>query len=165
MSNLAYREWRRMHGRTVEQYKQDIKQAHKDERIVIEKYAEYCKKNYGLDLVIEDNGCDNSGEFLNIDEVTSDADFIVNGKLVEVKVVRYKLTNFRLKVDSLKSYIKQKAYMLLVVGWKTDNPEFTLLKPKKMIELLKTKKVYTDRDWENKKVVKVSYNDFDWDTF
>lgn len=157
------KEWKRLSGRTYEQFKEDIKQSTLDERVIIEKYKLYCKRNYNIDIIIEDNGVDNTGEFLEVSKVRSDADFIVNGKLVEVKTIKNKLDSFRLKVASIKSYIKQNATMLLVSGWKTDNPEFTMITPKLMNNLLKTKTITVARDWENKKIIKLSYDDFKWD--
>ena len=161
--NEDIKEWKRLSGRTYEQFKKDIKQSTLDERVIIEKYKCYCKRKYNIDITIEDNDIDNTGEFLEVSKVRSDADFIVNGKLVEVKTIKNKLDSFRLKVASIKSYIKQNATMLLVSGWKTDNPEFTMITPRLMKNLLKTKTVTVARDWENKKIIRLSYDDFKWD--
>lgn len=161
-SNTNVKEWKRLSGRTYDEFKRDIKQSTIDERIIIEKYRDYCKTVHNIDIIIEDNGVDNTGEFLDVSQVRSDADFKVNGKLVEVKTIKDKLKVFRLKVASIKSYIKQNATMLLVSGWKTEEPEFTMITPKLMKHLLKTKKIEVARDWENKKIVKLTYDDFNW---
>lgn len=140
----------------------DIKQASHDERVIIELYADFVKRKHGRDLVIEDNGCDNTGEFLEIDQVNKNADFIVNGHLVEVKTIEQKLSTFRLRLYAIEAYIKQKASMLLVYGWKTDNPEFTMVTPTMMRNWLRSKPISIARDWENKKVMKFSRDEFVW---
>jgi hypothetical protein len=163
LSDLKVAEWKRLSGRTYEQFKEDIKNATEDEKIIINKYADYCRSKFGVELTIIDNGCDNTGEFLEITSVTKDVDFIVNGVPVEVKTIRNKLDSFRLKVYSIQDYIKQKATMLLVSGWKTDNPEFTMITHRMMKQFLRTKKIELARDWENKRIIRFSYDDFKWE--
>lgn len=162
MSELSIGEWKRLSGRSYDQFKKDIFESTKDERIIIELYAKYCKDKHGVIIDIKDNGIDNTGEFLELSKVRKDADFIVNGHLVEVKTIREKLNSFRLKVYSIKSYIKQKANMLLVSGWKTDNPEFTIITPKLMRNIMKEKPIAIARDWENKRIIRLEYDDFKW---
>jgi hypothetical protein len=162
MRNIEIGEWKRLCGRTYEQFMADIKQASHDERAIIELYAIYVKETFGIELVIEDNGCDNTGGFLEIDEVNKNADFIVNGMLVEVKTIEKKYSSFRLRLYAINAYIEQKASMLLVYGWKTENPLFTIVTPKVMKRWVRTKMVFLAKDWENKQVMKFSPDEFNW---
>lgn len=156
----------RFSGRTKEEFMHDIKKAHSIERDIIERIKKYYKIELDIDLTIEDNGIDNTGEYLEIEHVTTDADFKVNGELFEVKYHINDLDFFRMKYTRLISYIKQRAYIVLVNGYETDSPRFAIISPKKMYRLIKKKKqngeIYNFRLWENKKVVEMHDTEFTW---
>ncbi|ACV61746.1 hypothetical protein Dtox_0841 [Desulfofarcimen acetoxidans DSM 771] len=65
---------------------------------------------------------------MSLSKVNTKADFLVNGKPVEVKLNKHYLKIFHFKVDQLNSYLKQEAVVLWVNGYKTDNPVFTVIK-------------------------------------
>lgn len=155
-------EYRRLAGRTYEQFQKDIKKAHNDEREVIHRYAKFYKETTGKDLHIIDNGVDNSGAFLDIKDVKDDADFIVNGKRLEVKIIKNNLFQFRLKLNLIKSYIKQDANVLIVIGWETDSPEFTILNKEKLQHIATFGKRHISGDWEGKPTVVVYKNSYKW---
>jgi translation elongation factor P/translation initiation factor 5A len=155
-------EYRRLAGRTQEQFKEDIKQGHRNEKIIIERYAKFYKQKTGKELHIIDNGVDNTGEFLEIKKVRDDADFILNGKPVEVKIIKDKLFTFRLKLNLLKSYIKQDANVLIVLGWETDSPEFTILDKETLKHVVRFGKKTISGDWEGKPTVTLYRNSYDW---
>lgn len=155
-------EYRRLAGRTVEQFKKDIKQGHKNEKEIIERYAKFYKDTTGKELNIVDNGVDNSGEYLDISQVKDDADYIINGKPMEVKIIKNKLPKFRLKLNLIKSYIEQNANVLIVVGWETDTPEFTILGKESLEHMAKYSKKYVSGDWEGKPTVDVYRGAYEW---
>lgn len=155
-------EYRRLSGRTYEQFKKDIEKGHRDERKIIERYAKFYKVKTGRDLHIIDNGVDNTGEFLDVSKVRDDADFVVNGKLMEVKIIKDDLFQFRLKLNLLKSYIKQDANVLVVLGWETDTPKFTILNKEKLQHIVKFGKKYVSGDWEGKPTVVIYRNSYEW---
>lgn len=155
-------EYRRLAGRTNDEFKSDIKKAHSIEKEIIERFAIYNKNQYGIDIDIENNGVDNSGEFLELKDVRMDADFIVCGRKMEVKYLEGWRDFFRLKVINLRSYLKQKAYILLVNGWGTENPQFTLIKTKELKRILRYGKQYNFKKWENKRVVEIYADEYFW---
>lgn len=155
-------EFRRMAGRTKEQFEQDIKSAHSNERDIVERFVIYFNDNYDQNLTIEDNGVNNDGDFLSYEEVDTRADYRVDGQLIEVKYLEDHLTFFRLKVTQLKSYIRQGAYLLLANGYKTSDPKFTLLKTDQLKDLLKNGHQYIFPMWEGKRVVEVYAKNYKW---
>lgn len=155
-------EYRRLAGRTLEEFKIDIKEGHKNEREIINRYAKFYEQKTGRKLHIIDNGVDNSGEFLDITKVKDNVDFIVNGKPLEVKIIEKKLFKFRLKLNLLKSYIKQNANMLIVIGWETDSPEFTILNKEKIQNVVKYGKKEISGDWEGKPTVLLYRDSYKW---
>ena len=95
-------------------------------------------------------------------DVRDDADYIVNGKATEVKIVEKNLAKFRLKLNLLKSYLKQDADVILVLGWKTDNPEFTVLKKKELEQIVKYGIKEISGDWEGKPSVYIYKSSLKW---
>jgi hypothetical protein len=133
--------------RTDDEFAKDILEGHKAEREIIEKYANHLRKKYNIEVTIEDNGTDNSGKVVEESQVNTKADYILNGTLIEVKFINNQATEFRFKKDQIKSYIKQGATILLVNGWKTDNPTFTIIKPDKLQEITRTNMAKPFKTW------------------
>lgn len=156
----------RFSGRTKEQFAEDIKKAHSNERDIIERIKIWYKQEKNIELTIEDNGVDNTGEYLELENVTTDADFKVNGELFEVKYHIQDLELFRMKYTRIVSYYKQRAYIVLVNGYETDSPRFTIMSPKKIYLLIKRKKqeekIYRFKLWEGKMVIEMNDTDFIW---
>lgn len=155
-------QYKRLSGRTLEQFKVDIKRAHKDEKLVIDRYAKFYKDKYGKDLNIIDNGVDNDGNYIDVSNVRDDADFVVDGKPLEVKVIKKDLFRFRLKLNLLKSYLNQGAELLLVLGWEEDRQFFTILKEEDLKHIITFGKKYVSGDWEGKPTVELYRNSYDW---
>lgn len=155
-------EYRRLSGRTVEQFKDDIKQGHKDEKEIILRYAKFYETRTSKKLRVIDNGVDNTGEFLDVSQVKDDADFVINGKPMEVKIIKNNLFQFRLKLNLLKSYIEQNANVLIVLGWETDSPQFTILNKEKLEHVVKFGEKFVSGDWEGKPTVQLYRNSYDW---
>lgn len=157
------REYRRLSGRTYDKFKSDIIQAHKDEREIINRYAKFYKAKTGNELSIIDNGVDNTGKFIPVEDVTDDADFIIDGKPLEIKLIENDLNKFRLKLNLLKSYVSQGADVILVMGWKTNTPQFTILREEELKHIIKFGKKEISGDWEGKPSVYIYKGSLNWD--
>jgi methionine aminopeptidase len=151
--------------RNDEQFARDILTGHKVERSIIEKYANYLETVYGIDITIKDNGVDNTGEVIDSSQVSADADYMLNDKLIEVKYINKKAEEFRLKESQVKSYIRQEAYLLFVNGWETDEPRFTLLDTAKLNEITRTVRPKPYEGWGYKKCYLLKSGCFDWYSF
>lgn len=150
----------RMDNRTLEEFEQDIKKAVRIEREIIERYAKWVKKNYGREIVVEDNGCDNTGRLL--EKADASADFTINSIPVEVKFNNNHLEVFHIKTYQLKSYIEQNAYILWVNGYTTNNPVFTIVSPRQLKQITKTCKVVRFKSWGGKPCYRISASMFKW---
>lgn len=155
-------EYRRYAGRNEEQFKKDIKDYTSSERLIIDRFAEIYKEKTGKNLHITNNGIDNSGEFIETSKVTDDADFLVNGCPIEVKTIQKNLDIFRLKLYHIKSYVKQGAILLIVLGWKTNTPKFAVLGKKKLEKLIENNHKCIANIWEGKPVVELKRKDYKW---
>lgn len=152
----------RMDGRTVEQFAADIERATRVEREIVDLYVQHYKIKYGIDLDIEDNGCDNSGQLLGRGKVSTKADFKLDGKPVEVKFNKEMLAKFHFKVDQLNSYLKQEASVIWVNGWETKAPVFTVLKTIDMESIKKLKRPVAFFPWGGKMCYELDAQEFRW---
>jgi hypothetical protein len=151
--------------RSDKQFEDDIKKAHVIEKDIIEAYATHLRITTGKEIVVEDNGVDNTGKVLEFSKVDTRADYRVNGILVEVKFNNNMMEDFRFKKSQLDSYIKQGAYVLWVNGWRTEQPEFTLLSPEKMKELKQTRRAFPYAYWGYKMCYELRRHSFKWQKF
>jgi hypothetical protein len=151
--------------RSDKQFEDDIKKAHEIEKDIIEAYAEHLRVTTGREIVVENNGVDNTGKVLEFSKVDTRADYRVNGVLIEVKFNNNMMEDFRFKKSQLNSYIKQGAYVLWVNGWKTEKPEFVLLSPDKMREIKQTRKAFPYAYWGYKMCYELRRHSFKWQTF
>jgi hypothetical protein len=148
--------------RTNEEFARDIFEGHRIEREIIDAFARYLKRMTGVSVQIEDNGIDNTGRPLQQREVTLDPDFKLNGKLVEVKFIKPMAHNFRFKASHLDSYIKQNARVLLVNGWETPLPLFTILDPEKLKTIRRIKTAVPYEPWGFKLCYFLNRDMFKW---
>lgn len=151
--------------RSDERYARDIKEGHVIERQIIERYADYLFRKYGMECEIEDHGIDNSGEIIDEDKVDSRADYKLNGRLIEIKFIKEYAEEFRLKKDNVLSCIEQDASILLVNGWLTDNPTFTVIKKSKLMEIVRTKNSKPFESWGYKRCYFLKKYHFQWFSF
>lgn len=147
--------------RSIDEFENDLKIAHKIERELVERFAWFVRDRTGFKPYITDNGADNSGK-LNA-TTTTDADFKFNGHPLEVKYNNDKMTRFRLKLNQLTSYVKQNAFILWVNGYQTDSPLFTVVTPDVLREWKRTKERTTFAPWGNKTVVEIDASELEWD--
>lgn len=159
--NTEYRkDWR-----NDKEFENDILLGHKAEKDIINSFANYLREVEGMKVIVEDNGVDNSGAFVAEDKVSTDADFLVNGQLIEVKFMNNLCKEFRFKKDQLRSYIKQDATVLFVNGWQTDEPVFTLMSPEKMKDISETRIARPFQPWGFKPCYFLKAFTFKWTKF
>lgn len=120
--------------RSLKEFKADIKSAKQIEFDILVRWLDYIHKTKGIVLSYAANAPGDDGEYLEDSEVTTDADYTVESYgLIEVKFSKPKMKkHFHLKVDQVASYIKQKATLLLIDGYETECPEWTLIYPDKL---------------------------------
>lgn len=151
--------------RTDDQFADDIKKAHKVEKDIIEAFAEHLRIKYKKEFIVEDNGIDNTGEAIDFKNVNTDADYKINGILVEVKFNNNKMDEFRFKKSQLNSYLKQEAYVLWVNGWQTDNPVWTLLEEEDLRDIKRTRKAFPYEYWGYKLCYNIKAYTYEWNKF
>lgn len=152
----------RMDNRTVEQFAKAIEQGSQIERDIIERYVQQLKRNWGIELTVEDNGCDNSGKLLNYQQVNTKADFLINGEPVEVKFNNSNMIKFRFKAEQLESYLKQGATVLWVNGYHTKKPTYTLLEPDNLEWIKRECSLIPFIPWGGKFCYELCSEDFEW---
>jgi hypothetical protein len=150
--------------RTDEQFARDIKVGNDTEREIIERFATHLRRTYDCPVKIEDNGVDNTGRPLRQSEVTTSADFKVNGMLVEVKFINPLSQNFRFKSGHLDSCIRQGAIVLFVNGWQTPRPEFVLMDDKQLRKIRETVVPREYEPWGYKLCYFLTRDMFKWTT-
>ncbi|MBC9786674.1 hypothetical protein H1S01_19725 [Heliobacterium chlorum] len=161
MSSIVHDRYR-MDNRTVEQFAEDIHYGAKVERKIIDAYVAHYEKKYGERLSIMDSGCDNSGKLLSRKNVSTKADYQLNGKPVEVKFNNEWLFRFRLKEDQLNSYIAQNASILWLNGYQTAKPQFTVMKTSHLEDIQTTKNTIAFIPWGGKKCYELEADDYIW---
>lgn len=119
-----------------EGFEKRIKKGHIREAIVIERFKETFKQQFGFYPKIERCGVDHTGRFVK--SATSKADVKINGVLFEIKTQYHYEETFKLKTSNLVSYLRQNAYLLLVNGFELEFPVYTIISPKGIRQILKT---------------------------
>lgn len=151
----------RRDNRSVEEFEKHMIDCSSTEKEIINLYAEYLKQKHGIEATIKNNGVDNSGKLIK-GRVTSDADFLVNGKLIEVKFNRKMSKFFHLKESQVNSYLKQKADILFVNGWETPEPVFAILGKHDLLFLQQGCEPFPFFIWGNKTVYRLYSKDYNW---
>ncbi|WP_328597295.1 hypothetical protein [Heliobacterium mobile] len=152
----------RMDDRDIKDFARDIEHGSRVEREIIELYVDYWQRKTGEVLSIQNNGCDNSGRLLLGANVNLKADYLLNGRPVEVKFNNSNLSTFRFKSDQLNSYMKQGASVIWVNGWQTSIPVFTVLKPKHLRLIKESKTPLPFIFWGSKLCYELSASDYTW---
>jgi hypothetical protein len=150
----------RLDHRTVDQFERDIKECSTIEKRIIDNYCRMLYEQSGNFPNITNNGVDNSGNLIT-NKVNSNADYLINDVLIEVKFCRKDQKRFHFKTSQLKSYIEQKAKMLFVNGYETDKPRFIIVDPEDMGKWLREKESFIFFPWK-KEVIQVSENEVNW---
>ena len=119
----------RFDQRDKKTFKKDIKDATQIEWEIIKLWLNNIKRHTGKEPICYSTGCGPTGDFLDLEDVTAEADYYVEGYgPVEVKFSKKELKKyFHLKVDQVHSYIEQGANVLMVNGWQTDDKKYILI--------------------------------------
>lgn len=117
----------RRDNRSLKQFRKDIKNGTETEKEILERWLTAQDVTHDA---YSDTGCCNKGEYLQDHQVNMDADFHVEGiGRLEIKFSRPMVDRLHLKCSQVKSYLKQDAAILLVNGWETDSPVYTIIRP------------------------------------
>lgn len=128
--------------RTEEQFIEDVKRGTERERLAISLFQGFLEKELGVEVVVEDNGVDMTGNFIHDERmVTAGADFKVNGLPLEVKTSKNHLMKILLKKSQVRSYIHQNASLLFVSGIGSDQLAFTFFTVEDLKRIQKTAKI------------------------
>ena len=97
----------RMDWRTKERFITDIRKFTKRENELFELYCKYM----GIKERFRPTGCDNTGRYLPLTEVTTRADFDV----IEIKIIQKEAEYVHFKCNQVQSYIQQNAKILFFI--------------------------------------------------
>lgn len=158
------KEERRKDKRSDEEFKKDIKEGNEIEVKIMQRFKEKVFKEKGVQLEIQENGCGMDGQYMNVEDVNCDADFKVNGVLVEVKFNREKCFEFHIKKAQLEKYIKNNVLILWVNGWNRFNPVFRIFSVDELIEISKRPNQVVEA-WGGKIGKKIFADDYQWIDF
>lgn len=155
---------KRFDHRTEEEFKVEIAERTLLERRLFLEWIDLQEDDTGTKPEFTDTGCGNHGEFIEDKKVSTAADFDVEGiGLVEVKFAKPMLKrDFHLKVGQTKSYIKQGALILMVIGANEDVPKFTLISVEALEEIVETCSIVKWVGFGFKAAYRVSVNQFVW---
>ena len=155
----------RRDARTEDEFKQDIKHCSLVEQKLMQKYVDYLN-TLGTDkYTFENNGVDNTGEFIANDKhVSSEPDFILhkNGGRpikVEIKHCNPHRYVFHLKVNHVTSCIMKKAYIINWMGIATTTPKFCVISPEQLEKSIQKKQPVV---FWHKQCYKFNCEEFDW---
>ncbi len=152
----------RMDGRTVEEFKRDIKTGAIKERDIITRYAHRQYSKYAHTVFVVDNGCDNKGKLLPKSKVNSKADYLMGNIPTEVKFNNRMLGIFRIKAGQLRSYIKQGARILWVNGYETRSPLFTFISVGQLEQISESRQEKPFFPWGGKPCYEIDANECMW---
>lgn len=163
----------RFDSRSREQFEKDIKDYTDRERFLLQLFLDELE-SLGMSAQASDHGCDNSGAFLS--SASRLADYLIrlgqDTYLLEIKFgPSPKYVTF--KVDDLKAYISQSAYILLFYSSKNfvgrhikdvekekKNLLYEIVRPETMRQILLDCKPFRFRGMGNKECVQILKNDF-----
>lgn len=158
---------RRKDTRTLKQFAKDIKKFTTRERLLVELFAnEY--RHRGHNVIILDNGVDNTGKLVQKSNSNADYELIIDGVpgLYEIKCgpVPYKAT---FKAHDLEAYVKQGANMLLFLGTgyntkkiNMDETVWCIVTPQTMQRMLDENTIYKEKAFGGKPCVQVMQGHF-----
>jgi hypothetical protein len=157
----------RFDGRTKEQFIRDTKEGHRRQALVVVGFAKYYEMKTGEQAIIEDNGCNNSGEYLEAHQVSADADMKVNGHLVEVKTQFTETFTDELwfKKDHIDKLIRKGSHLIFAYGdFRQNKILFSLIMNDELEELVKDAEIEYPAKYDYRKAVYViSPKQLRWD--
>jgi hypothetical protein len=153
----------RFDKRSKTQFKKDIRKGHQIQSQIIDRWLISIKEP---DLQVWDNGVNNDGKYIAARKVTSDPDYEVEKYgLVEVQYASPMLKDFfHIKQNKILTCIRQHANILMVNGWGSEEPTYTLL-TEQQCKVIKAR--FELVEWfsaGNKKAYRVPLRFFEWET-
>jgi hypothetical protein len=157
----------RFDTRTKEEAIRDIKEGHRRQEMVVNGFARFWFNQFGEYPHIENNGCDNSGDYLEAHQVTADADILVNGHKVEIKTTQFKHhppKELWLKKEHTDRLIRDGAHIIYAIGdFDSGNLFFTLIMNDELEQIAQNAEIdYPEKFGYRKAVYVVPTNDFKW---
>ena len=154
----------RFDKRTKQEFRRDIKIASQIENKIIELWLDRIEKRRGERPKYWHIGCNNDGSYLEDHEVSTEADYCVYGYgKIEIKFSKPMITKcFHLKVNQVRSYIRQNANILMVNGWNTPNPMFVLIRVHVLKSGIKRWKRVSFHGCGNKPCFRIPVDEFIW---
>ena len=154
----------RYDNRSEDQFKKDIKSRTQEERALFILWLDLIERTSGVRPKYTDTGCGQTGELLTDKEVSMDPDFNVEGYgKVEVKFSKPLLDKFfHLKASQVKSYLRDGATVLMINGSNEDVPQYTMLKPPALQDIIDTCKVIPWTGFGGKPSYKIPVTKFVW---
>lgn len=154
----------RYDSRSEDEFKRDIKSRTQEERTLFLLWLDLVERTTGVRPKYTDTGCGQSGELLQDSEVSLDPDFHVEGYgKVEVKFSKPLLNKFfHLKAAQIRSYQNEGATILMINGSHEDVPQYTMLKPAALQDIMDTCKVIPWSGFGHKPSYKIAVNKFIW---
>lgn len=153
--------------RSDEEFRRDIKVSTMAEKKIIGRWINLIENTTGNRPEVRDNGCDNTGEYLDDNEVSCDADYYVDGHgLVEVKFSNPLLQNvFHLKVGQVQKILSDKINILFANGWGVKGQTtFSFITSDQLgTALLKAREVNW-RGFGGKAAYRFKINQFHWES-
>lgn len=118
----------RFDRRNKEQFQEDIKLCTNIEFKILNQYLDLIEFQTQRRPKAHNHSPGRSGDYLENNEVSSKADYSIDGQNFEIKFSKQKLKKyFHLKASQIKAYLKQDANILMVDGALTENPQYVLL--------------------------------------
>jgi len=151
--------------RNDEEFKRDIKAGSVAERKILKRWLNLVERETGRRPSFKDNGCDNSGEYLEEPDVTQDADYEVEGYgLIEVKFSNPLLHNvFHLKVDQVCRILADKTNILFANGWSVKGKTmYAFITPEDLEAAVMKAEQVSWHGFGNKMAYRLRVNQFRW---
>lgn len=155
----------RFDSRSEEEFKKHIKECSIFERDLMRRYVKYLNSKSTDVYEFEDNGIDNSGEFIGEDkDVDAKPDFVLlkNKSIrrkIEIKHCKPERTCFHIKLNHINRCIEEDVCIINWMGTDTNNARFCILTPDILRKSLETG--YRCSMW-SKPVIRFYCKDFVW---
>jgi len=161
----------RKDNRTTEQFAADIKECTSIESFLMKLYVKWLNENKvrnNIPYTHIDNGINNTGDLIREDnDVDTRADFVLKregrpDRLIDIKFCRKDYNRFHLKINQIKSYIKNDVCIINFMGIMSPNRRFCIIPPMALQEHLNKKEIILFEPWGYKEVLRFLENEFEW---
>jgi hypothetical protein len=171
MNNNNNKKDYRFDHRTKEEFAADIAKFTAIEKELMIDYVNWLNsklKDKTQKYIYYDNGIDNSGKYLESDEVDSRPDFILltpsgKSRLIEIKFSRNEHDKFHIKLTHVKRCIAEDICLVMWMATETPNKRFCILTPEKLRTLAQDlDRIVKFKPWGYKECLRITDKDVDW---